>query len=362
MNTTVMGQAADWISKMADSAPIQDYAKGVEIARWLLVAIVEIEAKDALLSTVNDNWLQAQQGLDAAKAELEQYKVDFEEQMRDNAALRAELASIATDRDEWKDEAISAQSRFKQAEELLTSIKAQEPVEFQIKILDNRWTHCAKNLYHPYNPATRALYLAEGAQPFTLPKQEPLGAEFAKVLHDNLDDLYEGESAPEQAQSEKAVGSWYEDLKFVQRVLESYAPDQDRLVALEAVRRARKELHAGAQPVKEPTTLNPDRLEQIIDDYIEDYEMLGEAADGTEAGYTPTEGDKVLLKDAILGLLADTEWDKEWGLHIASLAAPVQAQERKPLTLSEIMKLMERFPDTLTFRSIRAIEAAHGIK
>ena len=33
-----------------------------------------------------------------------------------------------------------------------------EPVEYQIKILGDRWTHCAKHLYDPNNPATRALY------------------------------------------------------------------------------------------------------------------------------------------------------------------------------------------------------------
>ncbi|MFA5899409.1 MAG: hypothetical protein WC829_09895 [Hyphomicrobium sp.] len=62
------------------------------------------------------------------------------------------------------------------------------------------------------------------------------------------------------AQPEKAVGSWYEDLKFVQRVLESYAPDQDRLSALEAVRRVRKGLHRAAVPVQEQcwcTTCQP---------------------------------------------------------------------------------------------------------
>lgn len=33
-----------------------------------------------------------------------------------------------------------------------------EPVEYQIKILGERWTHCAKHLYDPANPNTRALY------------------------------------------------------------------------------------------------------------------------------------------------------------------------------------------------------------
>ena len=34
----------------------------------------------------------------------------------------------------------------------------QEPVEYQIKILGERWTHCAKHIYNPSNSNTRALY------------------------------------------------------------------------------------------------------------------------------------------------------------------------------------------------------------
>jgi hypothetical protein len=45
--------------------------------------------------------------------------------------------------------------------------------------------------------------------------------------------------------------------------------------------------------------------EQQIDAFLEDYEMVGEAEDGRDACYTPTEGDKVLIKDAFLSLLAD---------------------------------------------------------
>lgn len=33
-----------------------------------------------------------------------------------------------------------------------------EAVEYQIKILGERWTHCAKHIYDPSNPNTRALF------------------------------------------------------------------------------------------------------------------------------------------------------------------------------------------------------------
>ena len=49
----------------------------------------------------------------------------------------------------------------------------------------------------------------------------------------------------------------------------------------------------------------PDDLEQIIDAFVEDYEMVGEDEDGRDACHTPTEGERALIKDAICGLLAD---------------------------------------------------------
>jgi len=72
-------------------------------------------------------------------------------------------------------------------------------------------------------------------------------------------------------------------------------------------------------PKVEPA--HPIDLEKVIDDFIEDYEMHGESEDGSDAIYTPTENDKALLKDAILGLLVDTDWDAAWGAHIDSLVS-----------------------------------------
>lgn len=51
-----------------------------------------------------------------------------------------------------------------------TAQPEQEPVEYQILILGQRWAHCAKHLYDPANPAMRALYTAPqpAAQPVPL--------------------------------------------------------------------------------------------------------------------------------------------------------------------------------------------------
>ena len=73
---------------------------------------------------------------------------------------------------------------------------------------------------------------------------------------------------------------------------------------------------APAAPVVEPPN-----LDQIVDNFIEDYEMQGEDESGRDAYYIPNENDRALLKDAICGLLADTEWDKAWCAHIQALAA-----------------------------------------
>jgi hypothetical protein len=56
-----------------------------------------------------------------------------------------------------------------------------------------------------------------------------------------------------------------------------------------------------------------DRLEQIIDAYVADYELVGEDESGRDGCYTPTDTERGLIKDAIVGLLANEDWDAEWG-------------------------------------------------
>lgn len=47
--------------------------------------------------------------------------------------------------------------------------------------------------------------------------------------------------------------------------------------------------------------------ETMIDAYLEDYEMVGEDEGGRDACYAPTEGERALIKDAIMGLLAEAD-------------------------------------------------------
>lgn len=66
-------------------------------------------------------------------------------------------------------------------------------------------------------------------------------------------------------------------------------------------------------------TRKPDfaRAEQVMQDYVADYEMCGEDALGQDARYIPNERERVLIIDAIRGLLAEPEF-------VAALSASQQ--------------------------------------
>lgn len=68
------------------------------------------------------------------------------------------------------------------------------------------------------------------------------------------------------------------------------APLLARIAALEA------QVEQAAQPVVDFAA-----FEAAVQEYIEDYEMLGETEDGRDACYTPNENDKALLLDAFMG-------------------------------------------------------------
>lgn len=44
---------------------------------------------------------------------------------------------------------------------------------------------------------------------------------------------------------------------------------------------------------------------EAVDEFMNDYEMRGEDAEGREGFYTPTESERLLIADAIAGLLGD---------------------------------------------------------
>lgn len=63
-------------------------------------------------------------------------------------------------------------------------------------------------------------------------------------------------------------------------------------------------------------------FEQIIDNYLDGYELRGDEGD-----HTPTEFESLLIKDAIMGLLVDEAWDNAWGGHIRNQAALLAADK-----------------------------------
>lgn len=80
-----------------------------------------------------------------------------------------------------------------------------------------------------------------------------------------------------------------------------------------------KELAASGQLSAEQdykSVWKPDELERIIDQYVKHYELN----DG-ESTYDPSDEERIVIKDAIMGLLVDREWDNEWGKHIAALSS-----------------------------------------
>ncbi len=107
--------------------------------------------------------------------------------------------------------------------------------------------------------------------------------------------------------------------------------------------------------VREHEPFPRDTLERIIDDYVADYELN----DG-EVFRAPSDEDRFMLKDAILGLLVDPEWEREWSEHIAMLA------QREPLSDYDIDELWEAASSTTDndfdiHEFARLIESAHGI-
>jgi hypothetical protein len=142
---------------------------------------------------------------------------------------------------------------------------------------------------------------------------------------------------------------------------EEYAAIADAIDALQALERQKQ----------------PDDLEQIIDAFVEDYEMVGEDEDGRDACHTPTEGERALIKDAICGLLADPDWDNAWG-DLIRYQAQQRTEERVPMTEETALKFAHRRATTYTHRSdplyhsyafvphtlmdfVRDLEAHHGI-
>jgi hypothetical protein len=116
---------------------------------------------------------------------------------------------------------------------------------------------------------------------------------------------------------------------------------------------------------KEREAIPIDPLEQAIDTYLDGYETIYD-----EGSYTPNAEEKFRIKDAIMGLLADPEWDRLWGEHVDSLvraalaSQEAQAPKREALTDEQIILATDTIDiDTPGCFIIvaRTIERAHGI-
>lgn len=76
-----------------------------------------------------------------------------------------------------------------------------------------------------------------------------------------------------------------------------------------------KSMSAGGATIAEGKTLTWMRdahkwralTEAALDEYLEDYETRGEDEDGCDACHVPSEAEKFVIKDAIMGFLADAE-------------------------------------------------------
>lgn len=71
-------------------------------------------------------------------------------------------------------------------------------------------------------------------------------------------------------------------------------------------------------------------VEQVIDDYIAEYELTGESDSGAEVTHTPTGFEQYLIKDAIMGLISTSEWQ-------AALS------QSAPQGMTELLGLIERY-------------------
>jgi hypothetical protein len=83
-----------------------------------------------------------------------------------------------------------------------------------------------------------------------------------------------------------------------------------KLLAETADRLARFGTRPAAEPSQSGSAGEADwsKIESIVDEFVDGYEMIGETADGRDACYTPNERERLLLRDCIAGLLAEPEF------------------------------------------------------
>ncbi|MFA5899410.1 MAG: hypothetical protein WC829_09900 [Hyphomicrobium sp.] len=299
----------------------------------------------------------AANAIDALIAEVDQYKVDFEEQMRDNAALRAELASI-------------------KGQEPVGTVFAYQPQKtILVKVIGALSPTLGANLY-----------LAAGAQP--LPTDAGDGVRYrrlrvlgcAPMLSENL---------------EQGTVLRFTNLdSFVDADLTNYPERGDKpFNTLEsaseiALRNIACSLGVGGHnaPVVDAREYEKKILEEVasIAAGAQDAELqkqLQEAEDSRDwykRRCNELQACQSSMRDPertmVCDILANGSllMDGSGKLAADRYAAPAQAQERKPLTDEQIKNAIDsadqqdysnsEFGDPWSIVFARAVEAAHGIK
>jgi hypothetical protein len=107
---------------------------------------------------------------------------------------------------------------------------------------------------------------------------------------------------------------------------------EDMAREVEALVRAKNPLYAG--PVPKDAQAEPKiDFDKIIHAHVEEYEL-----DDGEVHHAPSEFEKTLITDAIMGLLGNEQWDAAWGAHIDSVIKSRHAElEREAIRMRDAL-------------------------
>lgn len=104
-------------------------------------------------------------------------------------------------------------------------------------------------------------------------------------------------------------------------------------------------IRAGAAPgvstVAQQVKTDDQNVGQIVDDYIQAYELRGEDEEGRDGVYSPNETERYMIADAIYGLLAEPEFIAAIaGMHNAPAAGDARELKRKADLIAELSKII----------------------
>lgn len=87
----------------------------------------------------------------------------------------------------------------------------------------------------------------------------------------------------------------------------------------------------GVSTVEDQAKPNGQNVDQIVDEYIQEYELRGEDEEGRDGVYSPNETERYMIADAIYGLLAEPEFIAA----IAGMRPATAAGDALDLTLAQ---------------------------